>query len=99
MNDVQAIIPRPCSGTTIVGVTREPDVWETAINSGATRQLLAAGRSLAPELLDEDGEVGVLAVQVGLRPMRKGGPRVELEVLNNGKLIIHEYGHSGTGYV
>ena len=95
-NDIQAIIPRPGSGTTIVGVTREPDVWDTAINSEATRQLLATGRSLAPELLGEDGEFGVLAVQVGLRPTREGGPRVELEVLD-GKLVIHEYGHSGAG--
>ena len=96
-NDVQAIIPRPGSGTTIVGVTREPNIWDTAINHSSAKRILEHGRALAPELLNEDGEFDVLKVQVGLRPSRKNGPRVELEALRNGKIVIHEYGHSGAG--
>lgn len=63
-----------------------------------TKNLLEAGKELAPELLNEKGEFKVVSVQVGLRPMRKGGPRVEMEVLPDGAAVVHEYGHGGAGY-
>jgi D-amino-acid oxidase len=38
-------------------------------------------------------------VQCGLRPGRKGGPRVEQEVLDGGRVrVVHAYGHAGAGY-
>jgi D-amino-acid oxidase len=48
-------------------------------------------------LLNDDGKFEVLSVQVGLRPARKGGVRVEIERLD-GFLICHAYGHAGAGY-
>ncbi|KAJ1642096.1 D-amino acid oxidase [Coemansia asiatica] len=39
----------------------------------------------------------IIAINVGFRPSRKGGPR--LEVQRMGKIVIvHNYGHSGYGY-
>ena len=36
---------------------------------------------------------------VGLRPYRKGGTRVEKEVLlDAGAVVVHNYGHGGEGY-
>jgi D-amino-acid oxidase len=59
-NEVRAIIPRPGSGTTIVGVSKEPGVWSTTVSEEMTRSLLEGGRELAPELVDErDGTFGV----------------------------------------
>lgn len=53
---------------------------------------------MAPELLTaEDGGFEVISVQCGLRPGRKGGPRLESEVFG-GRTIVHAYGHAGGGY-
>ena len=40
----------------------------------------------------------VLATRVGLRPYRKTGVRVEAAHLENGRAIIHNYGHGGAGF-
>jgi len=96
-NDIRAILPRPGSGTTIVGVSKEEGVWSTEVDEEMTGRLLRRGRELAPELLGANGEFEVLSVGVGLRPARRGGPRVEGEVLGGGEFVVHEYGHAGAG--
>ena len=40
----------------------------------------------------------VVSHQVGLRPSRKNGPRIELEMIN-GRPVVHNYGHGGDGVV
>jgi len=40
----------------------------------------------------------VTAVKVGLRPFRKSGVRLEAEKLRDGRAIIHNYGHGGSGF-
>ena len=40
----------------------------------------------------------LLAVASGLRPSREGGARVEAEILEAGKLLVHNYGAGGTGF-
>ena len=50
-----------------------------------------------PELLNQNGEFEVSGVQVGLRPGREGGARVEKEV-RGGICVVHAYGHGGAGY-
>ena len=40
----------------------------------------------------------VLAERVGLRPFRKSGVRVEREKLRDGRTVIHNYGHGGSGF-
>lgn len=59
--------------------------------------ILAGCKGLAPELLDEDGNFEVLAVPVGLRPSRQGGPRLETEVVDGKYAVVHSYGHAGAG--
>lgn len=95
--DVAAAMPRPSSGCTVVGVTVEPDVWDTTVEDMCVPLLLDRGKALAPELLNEHGHHEVLKVGVGLRPGRKGGARVELEKRKSGLLIAHAYGHAGAG--
>lgn len=70
-----------------------------------TELILGRCRSIAPELLDADGEFEVLSVQIGLRPSRHGGPRIEIEALGDGeegnqapRFICHNYGHHSAGY-
>jgi D-amino-acid oxidase len=38
----------------------------------------------------------VLGERIGLRPARHGGPRVETQTVDGGR-IVHAYGHGGAG--
>jgi len=40
----------------------------------------------------------LLAERVGLRPFRKTGVRIERERLRDGRSVIHNYGHGGSGF-
>jgi D-amino-acid oxidase len=40
----------------------------------------------------------VLAERVGLRPFRKSGVRLECAHLDDGRSVIHNYGHGGSGF-
>src|SRR5712692_10153410 len=40
----------------------------------------------------------VVAERVGLRPFRKSGVRLETEKLRVGRVVIHNYGHGGSGF-
>jgi D-amino-acid oxidase len=95
-------IPRPGSGTTILGGTKEEGVWDEHPDDVVTEGILKRARALVPELLTgEDEGFEVLSVQVGLRPGRRGGVRVEREVVSVGERkvrVVHAYGHAGSGY-
>ena len=95
--DVTAIMPRPASNCTVIGVTVEDDVWKTEVEEEKVPFLLERGKELAPELLNAHKVHEVLKVGVGLRPARKGGARVELECTPEERLVIHAYGHGGAG--
>ena len=91
-------IPRPGSGTTILGGTKEDGVWDSEPDENATEQILRHNAWQVPELLTgPDGGFEVLSVQCGLRPARRGGPRIEGEVVG-GIRVVHAYGHAGAGY-
>jgi len=40
----------------------------------------------------------VLDERVGLRPFRKSGVRFERDHLRDGRTVIHNYGHGGSGF-
>ncbi|MEY2564741.1 MAG: D-amino-acid oxidase [Verrucomicrobiota bacterium] len=40
----------------------------------------------------------VTGVRVGLRPFRRSGVRVERAQLRDGRIVIHNYGHGGSGF-
>jgi glycine/D-amino acid oxidase-like deaminating enzyme len=52
-----------------------------------------AGRLAAPNLADDQ----VVRSVAGIRPFRRGGPRIEREEVA-GKTVVHNYGHGGAGY-
>ncbi|KAL1625609.1 hypothetical protein SLS56_007268 [Neofusicoccum ribis] len=95
------VIPRAASATTVLGGTKEVDDWRVEPDPRTTRDILERCKVLAPELLDEKGEFDVLSVNVGFRPGRTGGPRVEVEEVRVGGgrsvPVCHEYGHAGAG--
>jgi glycine/D-amino acid oxidase-like deaminating enzyme len=91
------ILPRPHSNTTILGGTKDVDSYDPSPSPATTAEILRRAREWAPELLNEDGEFEVLSEQVGLRPARKGGVRVEIEEVDE-FVVCHSYGHAGAGY-
>lgn len=40
---------------------------------------------------------GILQITTGLRPFRPAGYRVELDLLPDGRPVVHNYGHGGSG--
>lgn len=91
-------IPRPGSGQTILGGTKEVGNWSEEPDPEVTKQILRNNTVLAPELLTgQDGGFEVVSVQCGLRPGRHGGPRMEVESVG-GRKIVHAYGHASGGY-
>lgn len=90
------ILPRPGSGTTVIGGTKQPNRWDSQPDSETTDELLNRAKPFAQELLDSNGNFTVISAQVGLRPGRKGGSRVEMESIGQFK-VCHAYGHAGGG--
>lgn len=95
---IRYVIPRKGSGISVLGGTKQAENWDTKPDEQTTREILEGCKALAPELLGADGEFEVLKVQVGLRPSREGGARVEREVVGERWKVLHAYGHSGAGY-
>lgn len=96
------VIPRG-DGTVICGGTRIIDDWDGKPRPETRRKILERCLGLVPQLVDpikrselskpRVEDVKVLEVNVGLRPARRGGVRLERAKKDvNGVKIIHNYG-------
>lgn len=93
-----ALIPRPLNGGTIIGVTKEPRDMEAAARTETRDKMLKDASALFPELLEGRNQFDIIRDNVGRRPTRNGGPRLEIEQLGRGRNIVHGYGAGGRGY-
>ena len=99
------ILPRG-DGTFILGGTRLADDWDTRPRQETTDDILRRVLSFMPTLVDPEKAnsnddvslVDVVGVNVGLRPARKGGPRLEAGGVVNDVPVIYSYGYGGYGY-
>ena len=66
----------------------------TAPGIAAARSRERVGGGLAAPILSDDQVIRSVA---GIRPFRRGGPRIEREDWA-GKTIVHNYGHGGAGF-
>ncbi|GAA5857396.1 hypothetical protein JCM8547_002258 [Rhodosporidiobolus lusitaniae] len=74
------IIPRP-GGEVILGGCYMPDSWDLSVDPELAQRILKQCFKLDPSI-SQDGTIEGIEVirhNVGLRPSRKGGPRVEAE--------------------
>jgi len=85
------VIPRRTE--VILGGTAGEDDWNLSADPATAEEIIAKCRQLAPEL----AEARVIEHLVGLRPGRPS-VRLELERLDNGAAVIHNYGHGGAGF-
>ncbi|KAJ1839761.1 hypothetical protein LPJ73_006649 [Coemansia sp. RSA 2703] len=111
------VIPRG-DGSVILGGTAEKNSWETEPDSDTTTTILQRALALEPALLPGNSDLwstrsinervaalkkNIISVNVGFRPMRDGGVRLETEPYKDhstGKhfKVVHCYGHAGYGY-
>ena len=77
----------------VLGGTFQLNDWNTATVKSDTKKILRMCSKCLPAL--EQIQHG--KVQVGLRPYRDDGVRLEHEKTSDGMDIVHCYGHSGSG--
>jgi D-amino-acid oxidase len=66
---------------------------DPTVDSATTARIVAeCSRELKIE------KPNVLAERVGLRPFRKSGVRLERDHLSDGRTVVHNYGHGGSGF-
>lgn len=92
------LIPRPRGGGTIVGGTKEVGDWEARVRPDTREDLLRKAVQNFPDFVSRVEDFIVLKDNVGRRPWREGGMRIETENLSDGHRIVHGYGVGGRGY-
>ncbi|KAI8181107.1 hypothetical protein K4K54_002498 [Colletotrichum sp. SAR 10_86] len=95
-NDTTYVFQRPLAGGIVLGGCREDGNWDKNVDPELAKKIMERCCALAPEL-GRPEDLKVIKHGVGLRPNRKGGPRIEAEKGGDG-LVIHNYGASGAGY-
>lgn len=89
------ILPRP-NGEVALGGTAIENDWSRSNSPKDIERIYSNCCQLNPSLRE-----GKRAGEwVGLRPVRKAGPRVELDSkrTTSGALVFHNYGHGGSGH-
>ncbi|RIB16659.1 hypothetical protein C2G38_1969910 [Gigaspora rosea] len=102
-NCITYIIPRE-DGEVVLGGTYEENNLNEKPNLKTTESIIQRCRELCPELTSSKGAhaLKILSYEVGLRPSRIDGIRLEIEEKKNSKgkdiIICHNYGHHSYGY-
>ncbi|KAM0268529.1 hypothetical protein ACHAQH_009968 [Verticillium albo-atrum] len=97
-NDTTYVFQRPMAGGVVLGGCRQDGNWSGDVDGELAEDIKRRCCALAPDL-GRPEDLKVIRQGVGLRPGRKGGPRVEVEGREGGDVVIvHNYGHSGAGY-
>ncbi|KAK3330116.1 hypothetical protein B0H66DRAFT_542828 [Apodospora peruviana] len=99
-------VPRGAESGTVVGGTKEPDNWDPMPSREVREKLLRSMEETYPDIIkNQDGKLTPVRDIVGRRPTRRGGPRVEGEIIslgdggNGGRgFVMHAYGLGGRGY-
>jgi D-amino-acid oxidase len=99
-NELLYIMPRK-EGGTIIGGCFLPGETNKAEDKDLTERIIRRALKYAPELIDPSFKknplkIEIARVNVGFRPFREDGARVELD--KSRKWLIHNYGAGGGGY-
>ncbi len=78
---VTYLIPRASTpGMVLIGGTFQPNNWDTSLSISTARDILARAKELVPALAEPTTRIQ--AHNVGLRPGREGGPRVDAQYVD-----------------
>lgn len=99
-NEMLYIFPRK-EGGCIIGGSFFADNWDSSEDLALTQRILQRALKFAPELVDPSFRdnppyLDIVKVNVGLRPFRDGGVRIEVDPAK--PWLIHNYGAGGGGY-
>lgn len=95
------LIPRPLDGGTIVGGTKQVSDPETSARPEEREKLLENAVRYFPDFVSDVKDFELVRDNVGRRPWREGGMRIEIDQLmeNGTKVpIVHAYGAGGRGF-
>ncbi|MEW2165577.1 FAD-dependent oxidoreductase [Streptomyces sp. NPDC007084] len=84
------VFPQP--GRLVLGGTTDEDDWSREPDPEVAAAIVARCAALRPEIAG----ARVLDHRVGLRPVRDA-VRLERELLPDGRVVVHNYGHGGAG--
>jgi D-amino-acid oxidase len=90
-NALAYVLPR--RDVVVLGGTAEQGDWELRPREATTKNILERTRRLQPQL----AEATLVGAAVGLRPARPE-VRLERETLADGRPLVHDYGHGGSGF-
>lgn len=91
------LIPRPGDGGLIIGGCQQPNSSDYEVDHELAEKMLTWAKTLYPGVFPPDHEFEIIKHNVGLRPSRKGGVRIESEAVGE-RLYVHGYGIGGWGY-
>lgn len=103
-NPANYVIPRARSGQVILGGTFGVRESATTPDKETAERIMRECAILVPEIVPEGKtwrDILVISHNVGLRPAREGGARVELERIGNAGealTVVHSYGIGPAGY-
>lgn len=93
------VMTRAAGGGTILGGSYQVDNWESQPDPNLAIRIMKRAVKMCPELTNGKGieHLDIIRHGVGLRPVRRGGTRVEKERIGN-VWVVHNYGAGGAGY-
>ncbi|KAF2638516.1 nucleotide-binding domain-containing protein [Massarina eburnea CBS 473.64] len=95
---VAYLIPRTGTDMYLLGGTTDAENWAPEPITDVSGSILERCGVMMKGWADDEAEIEVVRAQVGLRPGRRGGARVEREVKSVELKVVHQYGHAGSGY-
>lgn len=99
-DEVTYVMHRAAGGGCVLGGCFQAGSWESQVDPNLSIRIMKRAVELCPQLVPEGKGIEALSIirqGVGLRPLRKDGPRVEGDVVKGVK-VVHNYGHGGYGY-
>lgn len=90
--DTELTYVLPHADRVVLGGTEQEDEWSLAPDAATAEQIVRACARVIPQLADAE----IIEHRVGLRPFRPS-VRLESEAGPDGKTIVHNYGHGGSG--
>lgn len=92
------VMTRAAGGGTVLGGCYQKGSWDSQVDRGLATRIMQRAVAICPSLTGGKGieHLDVIRHGVGLRPVREGGARVELERIS-GVRVVHNYGAGGAG--
>jgi len=90
------MIPR--GDVVVYGGTSDDGQWDLSVNEDTVEDIIRRCKKLLPEEYTQGMEDRIVGHWVGLRPYREEMVSVEAKTLEDGRVVVNNYGHGGSGF-